>query len=205
MQVTTTTKAEGDATRRGSSGSGAASGAGGSDEVGVPAPSFVTPAARPNHGAPTPTKPTATASRTKVPCLVVEDVRVNRTMLCRALARKGFEPIGAEDGQQALDLAPAVFGHFEREGRGGNEGGPHELLGLVVMDRSMPIMGGIECTNKLRDMFGDRLAIIGLTGDAMQEDLEEFKSAGLDGVMSKPAGAKQIKKMWDRLSSDAAR
>lgn len=62
----------------------------------------------------------------------------------------------------------------------------------VLMDRSMPVMGGIECTRELRRRFGDSLLIIGLTGDALPEDLAEFRAAGLDDVFSKPMGARDV-------------
>jgi len=65
-------------------------------------------------------------------------------------------------------------------------------LGLITMDKSMPVMDGIEATRAIRAEFGSSFTIIGLTGDALGQDLETFRAAGLDGVLGKPASAKEV-------------
>lgn len=68
------------------------------------------------------------------------------------------------------------------------------------MDRSMPVMGGMECTRRLRKMYGAGLVIVGLTGDAMEADQQEFRGAGLDEVLSKPSGPGVIRSVWESLT-----
>lgn len=60
------------------------------------------------------------------------------------------------------------------------------------MDKSMPVMDGIEATQEIRSRFGQNFMVIGLTGDAIGEDLQAFLSIGLDDVLGKPAGAKEV-------------
>ncbi len=58
--------------------------------------------------------------------LVVEDNELNRDMLTRRLARKGFEPIVAVDGQQGVAMARS------------------EQPDLILMDMSLPVIDGWE-------------------------------------------------------------
>jgi len=43
--------------------------------------------------------------------------------------------------------------------------------------------------------------IVGLTGDALGKDLDTFREAGLDGVLGKPASAKEMHKAAQKLFS----
>ena len=72
------------------------------------------------------------------------------------------------------------------EGRSGRRS---SRIGVITMDKSMPVMDGIEATRAIRAEFGDAFVIVGLTGDALGADLESFKAAGLDDVLGKPASA----------------
>ena len=77
--------------------------------------------------------------------------------------------------------------------------GPY--LGLITMDKSMPVMDGVEATRAIRSMVGSRVTIVGLTGDALGADLESFKAAGLDSVLGKPASAKEMHRVASRTES----
>jgi len=53
----------------------------------------------------------------------------------------------------------------------------------------MPVMGGIEATQKIRQdekNATNRIPIIALTAHAFPEDEERCKAAGMDGFVSKP-------------------
>src|SRR4051794_20187919 len=87
--------------------------------------------------------------------LVVEDNEMNRDMLTRRLERKGFEALGANDGQQGIDLA--------REAR----------PDLIVMDLSLPVLDGWEATRQLKAAPETRgIPVIALTAHAMAGDRE---------------------------------
>ncbi|KAF8007025.1 hypothetical protein BT93_K1128 [Corymbia citriodora subsp. variegata] len=56
---------------------------------------------------------------------------------------------------------------------------------LILMDRDMPVMNGIEATKKLRDM-GIRSTIAGVSSHSFSGDRQEFIEAGLDDYHKKP-------------------
>jgi CheY-like chemotaxis protein len=101
--------------------------------------------------------------------LLVEDNEMNRDMLSRRLARKGYEVSIAIDGRQGLSMA--LRGGFD----------------LVLMDMSLPEMDGWEATRQLRaDPRTRTLPIIALTAHAMAGDREKALKAGCDEYDSKP-------------------
>ena len=53
------------------------------------------------------------------------------------------------------------------------------------MSQVMPHLSGAEATQKMRDQGYDGL-VIGVTGNALPEDIQDFLDHGADGVVSKP-------------------
>jgi signal transduction histidine kinase/CheY-like chemotaxis protein len=101
--------------------------------------------------------------------LIVDDKWDNRQLLIRLLHPLGFELKEADNGQQALNL-------FEKWS-------PH----LVWMDIRMPIMNGLEATNRIKATSkGQETKIIALTASALQEERENILSAGCDEFLRKP-------------------
>ncbi len=83
----------------------------------------------------------------------------------------------ANDGLEALSL-------FDEE--------KHEK---VFMDIRMPKMNGDQATKELRAK-GIKTEIIGLSGDAMEEDLNTFKEKGFDEYLTKPLKFDVLKKVF---------
>src|SRR5258708_125897 len=78
--------------------------------------------------------------------LLVEDNEMNRDMLSRRLQRKGYRVVTAEDGEKGLLLARS------------------EMPDLILMDISLPLMGGWEVTRLLKAEDSTRhIPIIALT------------------------------------------
>jgi len=101
--------------------------------------------------------------------LLVEDNELNRDMLSRRLARRGYEVVMAVDGLQALDMAAST--------------GP----ALVLMDMSLPLMDGWETTRRLKaDPALRAIPVIALTAHAMEGDRERALAAGCDDFDTKP-------------------
>lgn len=65
--------------------------------------------------------------------LIVDDDSVTRGLLREMLGSKKYEVLEAEDGQQALEML-----HKQK-------------MDLLIADRSMPRLGGLELLQKLRD------------------------------------------------------
>ena len=101
--------------------------------------------------------------------LLVEDNEMNRDMLSRRLARRGYEVAVAVDGEQSLAMARA--------------GAP----ALILMDMSLPGMDGWEATRQLKAMPETRrIPVIALTAHAMAGDREKAIAAGCDDFDTKP-------------------
>lgn len=99
--------------------------------------------------------------------LLVEDNEMNRDMLSRRLARKGYQVVIAVDGQQALALAAS------------------ESPALILMDMSLPLLDGWEATRRIKSA-NPSLPIIALTAHAMATDEQKAKEAGCDDYDTKP-------------------
>jgi CheY-like chemotaxis protein len=101
--------------------------------------------------------------------LLVEDNEMNRDMLSRRLAKRGYEVAIAVDGEQGVTMART------------------EAPALIVMDLSLPGMDGWEATRQLKAMPETRaIPVIALTAHAMSGDREKALAAGCDDFDTKP-------------------
>ena len=101
--------------------------------------------------------------------LLVEDNEMNRDMLSRRLARRGYEVVVAVDGREGVAKARA------------------EAPALILMDMSLPVLDGWEATRELRaDPATRAIPIIALTAHAMAGDREKALAAGCDDFDTKP-------------------
>ena len=101
--------------------------------------------------------------------LVVEDNEMNRDMLCRRLARKGYTVLVARDGIEGVSVAQA------------------ELPDLIIMDLSLPRIDGWEATRRLKsDPKTQSIPVIALTAHAMSTDRDKALDAGCDDFDTKP-------------------
>jgi len=120
--------------------------------------------------------------------LLVEDNELNRDMLSRRLARKGYEVLLAEDGAKGVAAAAA------------------ERPDLVLMDMSLPVLDGWEATRRLKADPGTRaIPVIALTAHAMSTDREKAKEAGCDDYDTKPVELERLLEKIERLLRAAPR
>jgi len=113
--------------------------------------------------------------------LVVEDNDDNRRLVERMLKRIGADPVLAANGEEAVRTALADTVH------------------LVLMDRFLPGMDGVEATRLLRQT-GFRRPIIAFTGGD-QSETDALLSAGCDGVLRKPIDHTHLQALLDRYLS----
>ena len=122
--------------------------------------------------------PEAPVGRQGLDVLLVEDHVINQKLAIRLLEKWGHRVTLAENGQEALNLTETK--HFD----------------AVLMDMQMPVMGGIEATQRLRAReteFGlARNFIIAMTANAMQGDRETCLAAGMDDYIAKPIKAADL-------------
>jgi CheY-like chemotaxis protein len=114
--------------------------------------------------------------------LLVEDNELNRDMLSRRLARKGYDVLLAEDGAKGLSAA--------------TEGKPD----LILMDMSLPMIDGWEVTRRLKAEPQTRaIPVIALTAHAMSSDREKAVAAGCDDYDTKPVELERLLAKIERL------
>jgi len=99
--------------------------------------------------------------------LIVDDVRSNVKMMEMILSKVGFCCDVAFNGQEAVALARLK--HYD----------------LILMDNVMPVMNGIEATRTILS-FDASTSIVGVTGNVLQHDKDEFLKAGAKLVLEKP-------------------
>jgi len=119
--------------------------------------------------------------------LLVEDNEMNRDMLSRRLARKGYEVAIAVDGREGVEKAKS--GAYD----------------LVLMDMSLPEIDGWEATRQLRGAAEtSALPIIALTAHAMSGDRERALDAGCNDYDTKPIELERLlSKIQALLPGDA--
>jgi two-component system sensor histidine kinase/response regulator len=111
--------------------------------------------------------------------LLVEDNDINQMVASEILGDAGFVVDIADNGQVALDkVAQAAYD-------------------LVLMDMHMPVMDGIAATEAIRrDPRRGGLPIVAMTANAMQQDRDRCRAAGMDDFLMKPINPEQL---WDML------
>ena len=116
--------------------------------------------------------------------LVSDDVVENRDLLCRFIRLHGHNPITAENGQEAVDLAI----QYEPD--------------LIFMDMSMPILSGDQATKLIRSQPAiSETPIVAFTAFAREEDKQACFDAGCDKVMTKPIDITQLKEILEHFAS----
>ena len=125
----------------------------------------------------------------KTRVLLAEDDRIGRLVGVAALEKHDMEVTVAEDGVRAFELGKA--GGFD----------------VILMDRLMPRMDGLEATRRLLawwDEHGvERVPIIGLSGMTSQEDRAAALEAGMTGFAAKPIRLDEILAQLSRATSES--
>ena len=108
--------------------------------------------------------------------LVADDNAANRTVISKILERAGHSVELVEDGDQALYAA---------------ERGSYDL---IILDRNMPEVSGIEAVRALRLINSGRepIPVIMLSADVTPEARSEAIEAGADAFLGKPIEATRL-------------
>jgi PAS domain S-box-containing protein len=103
--------------------------------------------------------------------LIAEDNPVNQQVLTRQASRLGLVVNAVENGEAALAALAA------------------ETYDAVLMDCQMPVMDGYAATRAIRGREaagGPRMPIVAVTANAMREDYDRCRDAGMDDFVAKP-------------------
>ena len=106
--------------------------------------------------------------------LAVEDIVLNQMLLKIILDDFGFQSDFAENGIEAIEKLKA------------------NSYDIILMDIQMPVMGGLECTEYIRNIMNSKIPIIALTADVTMDDLEKCKAIGINDHIAKPIDEKLL-------------
>ncbi len=112
--------------------------------------------------------------------LLVEDNPVNQLVAKGMLGKLGCEVIVAAHGAEALDQLE--YSDFD----------------LVLMDCNMPVMDGYEASRQIRHSGRwPQLPIVALTANAMSEERERCRAAGMSDYLAKPFRREELAALLD--------
>ena len=119
--------------------------------------------------------------------LVVDDVLINRKLAVAFFAKLGWTSTEVDGGQAAQEWLlnnPAVD--------------------LVLLDISMPDLGGEELCQRLRALPAfEKKPIVAYTAHALECDIKRFLAGGFDKVLLKPSTMQSLKEILDVLFPEA--
>ena len=96
--------------------------------------------------------------------IIAEDSSVIQNLTKKILGPLNFETVTVKNGQEVLDDIN------------------NQHCDLILMDIHMPVMDGMECAKKIREMGMD-MPILAITGNANNYSLEDFKSVGINDFL----------------------
>lgn len=131
----------------------------------------------------------AFAKRYPARILIVEDVSMNQKIAGIVLEKLGYENI-----------------EFANNGAKGVERVSNGDIDLVFMDLQMPVMGGLDATEAIRQDFGlaRQPFIVAMRGHALAGVREFCLSGGMNGFVAKPISVDDVKQAIVDAVEDAA-
>ncbi|WP_085627181.1 MULTISPECIES: response regulator [unclassified Pseudomonas] len=124
--------------------------------------------------------PAITREQGRARILLVEDNPVNQLVAKGMLAKLGCQVQLATQGAEALELLE------------------QDEFDLVLMDCNMPVMDGYEASRRIRQSgrWPD-LPIVALTANAMPEERERCRAAGMNDYLAKPFRREELLALVD--------
>jgi PAS domain S-box-containing protein len=124
--------------------------------------------------------------------LVAEDNEINALLARALLTRLGHRPTIAADGTATV----AAWRNARAAG---------QPFSLILMDVHMPGSNGIEAARHIRAAEAEqglaRTPIVALTANALEEEREACRQAGMDGFLTKPLDRERLKAALTALSA----
>jgi len=105
--------------------------------------------------------------------LVVDDEKMIRDMLEKALNREGYEVICAESAEEALEVLKKTTAQ------------------VMFLDLKLPGMNGLDLCREIRELYPLSIAYA-ITGYASLFELSDCRKAGFEGYFTKPFDLKAL-------------
>jgi signal transduction histidine kinase/CheY-like chemotaxis protein len=129
-------------------------------------------------------QPSEPARNRQARVLLVEDNPVNQLVAKGMLGKLGCEVLLANHGQEALTMLET------------------QAVDLILMDCNMPVMDGYEATRRIRQRSElNELPIIALTANALSDERERCRAAGMDDYLAKPFRKDELAALLDQWLS----
>jgi CheY-like chemotaxis protein/signal transduction histidine kinase len=109
----------------------------------------------------------------KMKILLIDDSTMVRKMMVKLIQGLGHTTFEADDGATGVMLMRKLA-----------EDGV--CIDCILMDNQMPIMMGVDAAKVMREELLYDGVILGVTGNALEEDIRQFKSNGADEIIIKP-------------------
>ena len=121
----------------------------------------------------------ATPRNNRLRILLAEDNPINQQVATATLNHYGHDVTVAENGKAAVDLCS------------------EQSFDLVFMDMQMPIMDGLEATQRIRELPGhtQTLPIIAMTANSSTEHREACLAAGMTSFVAKPVDRHRLEEV----------
>eukprot|EP00698_Gefionella_okellyi_P017694 TRINITY_DN5219_c0_g1_i1.p1 TRINITY_DN5219_c0_g1~~TRINITY_DN5219_c0_g1_i1.p1 ORF type:complete len:833 (+),score=190.64 TRINITY_DN5219_c0_g1_i1:327-2501(+) len=115
----------------------------------------------------------------RIRVLVAEDNVVNQKVIVRILQKLGYDADIANDGVEAVDKLMRA---------------PIDTYAMVFMDCQMPVLDGLQSTQRIRGMQTaiKDIPIVALTANATITDNQQCVAAGMNGFVSKPIRMEEL-------------
>ncbi|MCH9673103.1 MAG: response regulator, partial [Gammaproteobacteria bacterium] len=117
--------------------------------------------------------------------LLAEDIRTNQFVAERLLSTMGLDVVVANNGAEVMALLA------------------ESQFDLILMDLHMPVLNGFEATKQIRQLIGpvSRIPVVAMTADVSAGVDKSCQEAGMDGYLSKPVSAQQLREiLTDKLN-----
>jgi len=127
--------------------------------------------------------------------LIVEDNIVNQKVLSKQLRSTGCIVNVANHGGEALQfLSTTPFFSLSNSTK----------LDIILMDLEMPVMDGLTCVKKIRELEAKgeirrHVPVIAVTANARSEQIATAKEAGMDAVVTKPFRIAEVVDEMEKL------
>lgn len=119
--------------------------------------------------------------------LIAEDSSVIQNLTKKILSIQNYEISSVKNGQQVLEILKS------------------EPFDIILMDINMPVMDGIECTEKIRSVEDPKISnipIIAITGNARNLSVEEYREIGINELLQKPLNFDELVNLVKELTTD---
>ena len=108
--------------------------------------------------------------------LIADDSQAQLALICRVLAREGYQCVPVSDGRAALDACVA------------------QRIDVVLVDVEMPVCGGLAVCRQLKSAADTRLLpVLVMTGSVDQRAHLDAIEAGADDFLPKPLAIPELR------------